>query len=101
MKAMSAITDSCKSFPNEDILKLYREFLLLLEEVFITNATPFDISKISSRMVIQQLIGKEKSHIFKNVSVIVHIILTGCVKTSVESVVETLLSRYENHFTSS
>ena len=52
-------------------------------------------------MVIQQLIGKEKSHIFKNVSVIVHIILTGCVKTSVESVVETLVSRYENHFTSS
>ena len=34
MKAMSAITDSCKSFSNEDILKLYREFLLLLEEVY-------------------------------------------------------------------
>ena len=34
-------------------------------------------------------------------SVIAHIILTGCVKTSVESVEEPLVSRYENHFTSS
>ena len=36
-----------------------------------------------------------------NVRVIVHIILSACVKTSVESVAETLVSRYENHFTSS
>ena len=34
-------------------------------------------------------------------SVVVHIILTACVKISVESVVETLVSRYEHHFTSS
>ena len=99
--AMSAITDSCKSFGKEDILKLYREFLLILEEVFIINAENFDVSKISSRKLIQRIIGKEESHKFKSVCVIVHIILTACVKISVESVVETLVSRYENHFTSS
>ena len=39
--------------------------------------------------------------VFKEVRVIVHVILTACVKISVESIVESLVSRYENHFTSS
>ena len=61
INAMSAITDTCKSFSKEDIRKLYREFLLILEEVFITKETHFDASKISSRMLIQQLIGRENA----------------------------------------
>ena len=98
---MSTITDSCKSFSKEAIRNLYHEFFLLLEEVFIPNGTHFDASKISSRLLIQQLIEKEKAQKSKNVSVITHIILTACVKISVEGVVETLVSRYDGHFTPS
>ena len=58
-------------------------------------------SKISSRRLIPQLIGKEKSQKFKNMSAITHNILTACVKISVEGVVETLVSGYEHHFTPS
>ena len=87
INAMSAITDTCKPFPKEDIRKLYREFLLILEEVFITRKTHFDASKISSRMLIQQLIGRENAQKLKNVTVIIHIILSACVKISVESIV--------------
>ena len=98
INAMSGITDTCKSFSKEDIRKLYREFLLILEEVFITKETHFDASKISSRMLIQQLIGRENAQKFKSVTAIIHIILTLCVKISVESKVESLMSKYEQHF---
>ena len=47
------------------------------------------------------MIGSEGWKRFENVRVMVHVILTACVKVSVESIVESLVSRYENHFTSS
>ena len=67
-----------------------------MEEVVVESEHNFDASKICSRELIRRIIRKEESHRFKNVRVIVHIILFACVKTSVESVVETLVSRYEN-----
>ena len=47
------------------------------------------------------MIGSEGAKGFEKVRVIVHVILVACVKVSVESVVESLVSRYENHFTAS
>ena len=68
--------------------------------LFPQKKTHFDASKISSRMLIQQLIfiGREYVQKVKNVTAIIYIILTPCVKMSVESVVETLVSMYEHNF---
>ena len=87
INARSAMSDSCKSFSKEDIRKL-PWIPFTLKEVFITQKTHFDDSKISSRMLIQQLLGKKKAQKFRNLSVIIHIILTAYVKISVESAVE-------------
>ena len=47
------------------------------------------------------MIGSKGSEGFEKVWVTVRVILTVCVKVSVESVVESLVSRYENRFTAS
>ena len=99
--ATNAVTDTCKSFSREDVLRLFREFVTVMERVFVSSVTQFDASKFQNRELIQRIIGSDESDKFKEVRVIVHIILTACVKISVESIVESLVSRYENHFTSS
>ena len=43
----------------------------------------------------QLIVKKENIALFSNVKVIAHL---ACVKVSVESVVETLVSQYEKHF---
>ena len=101
MIATNAVTDTCKSFSREDVLRLFREFVTVMERVFVSSVTQFDASKFQNRELIQRIIGSDESDKFKEVRVIVHIILTACVKISVESIVESLVSRYENHFTSS
>ena len=83
------------------MLRLFREYVSVLEEVFISSVSQFAASKLQNRKLIQFMIGSEGSHTFKEVRVIVYIILTACLKVSVESIVESLVSRYENHFTSS
>ena len=99
--ATNAVTDTCKSFSREDMSRLFREYVSVLEEVFISSVSQFDASKLQNRKLIQYMIGSEGSNKFKEVRVVVHIILTACLKVSVESIVESLVSRYENHFTSS
>ena len=53
---------------------------------------------ISSREIIIEFLKKDKL-LYKDVEIVIHCICVGAVKVSVESVVETLVSRYEQHFT--
>ena len=58
-------------------------------------------SILDSKEFIQSILKKENLALFRNVKVIIHLICVACVKVSVESVVERLVSRYEKHFDSS
>ena len=46
----------------------------------------------------QLILKKENIALFSNVKVIAHLFCAACVKVSVESVVEILVSQYEKHF---
>ena len=57
-----------------------------------------EAKSITSTDMIRSFLSKTKC-LYKEVEIIVHCICAGAVKISVESVVESLVSRYENHFT--
>ena len=65
-----------------------------LETIFIKSCKEFDPSILDSKEIIESILKKENISLFRNVKVNIHPI-------SVESVVESLVSRYEKHFNSS
>ena len=84
-----------------DLMNHYRMFVANLDTLFIKSCKKYDTSILGSKKIIQSILNKENIALFRNVKVIMHLICVGCVKISVESVVESLLSRYEKHFDSS
>ena len=84
LQAMSAVTNTCDLFPKDDILKLFRDFIVVLEDVFVSGVLNFDVSKLQNRKLIQFMISKEGSTKFKNVKVIIHIIIAASVKKPVQ-----------------
>ena len=79
----------------------YRVFVANLEILFIKSCKKFEPSILDSKEIIQSILKKENIALFRNVKVIIHLICVACVKVSVESVVESLVSRYEKYFDSS
>ena len=61
----------------------------------------FDPLILDSKEIIQSTLKKENIALFRNVKFIIHLIRVACVKVSVKSVVESLVSRYEKQFYSS
>ena len=57
------------------------------------------MKKLNSMAIIKLILTNDV--LYQDVEVIVHCICTAAVKVSVESVIETILSRYEEHFDSS
>ena len=84
-----------------DLMNHYRMFVANLDTLFIKSCKKYDTSILGSKKIIQSILNKENIALFRNVKVIMHLTCVGCVKISVESVVESLLSRYEKHFDSS
>ena len=96
-----AITGTIASVSDDDLTKLFREFISLLETHFVKPfANSFDASKLDSKKLIQRLLRKDMSSNFLSCCIIVHCISVACVKVSVESVFESIVSRYEKHFDS-
>ena len=94
-----AITSTIASISDDDLTKIYREFVYLLELNFIKPAgKSFDPSKMDNKKLIQLLLQNDISSSFVNVKLFIHCICCACVKVSVESVVESIVSRYEKHF---
>ena len=87
-------------FIREDMIKLFKEFVTILEGVFVSNSRQFDVSKLQNRKLIQHMIESEGCKKFKGVRIVVHIILAACLRKFIESIVESLVSRYENHLVS-
>ena len=73
------------------------DFVANLETLFTKSCKKFDPSILDSKEIIQSILKKENIVLFRNIKVI-HLICVACVKVSVGSVVESLLSRYEKHF---
>ena len=86
---------------NEDLNKVYRDFVSLLEVTFINNQKNFDCSKLKNKEVIQQILRDENFRTFSSVRIILECIFAEAVNVSVESVVESLVFRYEYDFSSS
>ena len=95
LKAVRAITNTVSTISDEEIVKCYRRFLQKLESYFRSKS----IKQFDSIAIIKLILVTDV--LYHKVEVIVHCICTASVKVSVESVVETLVSRYEQHFDSS
>ena len=98
LNAVRNITGSVATVDDGDLIIHYRLFVANLETLFIKSCKKFDPSILDSKEIIQSILKKENIALFRNVKVIIHLICVACVKVSVESVVESLLSRYEKQF---
>ena len=93
------ITGTVSTISDDDFARSFRVFVSTLDETFVKNASrTFEPSKWSSRNMIQRLLERDISKHFGECKIILHVILCACVKVSVESVVESIVSRYEKHF---
>ena len=100
LNAVRNTTGSVATANDGDLMNHYRMFAANLETL-LNPAKKIDSSILNSKEIIQSILKKENIALFRNVKVIIHLICVACVKVSVESVVESLVSRYEKHFDSS
>ena len=101
LNAVRNITGSVATVDDGDLMNHCRVFVANLETQFIKCCKKIDHSILDTKEIIQTILKKENIALFRNVKVIIHLICVACVKVSVESVVESLVSRYEKHFDSS
>ena len=101
LNAVRNITGSVATVDDGDLMIHYRVFVANLETLFIKSCKKFDPSILDSKEIIQSILKKENIALHRNFKVIIHLICVACVKVSVESIVESLVSRYEKHFDSS
>ena len=101
LNAVRNITGSVATVDDGDLMIHYRMFVANLETLFIKSCKKFDPSILDSKEIIQSILKKENIALRRNFKVIIHLICVACVKVSVESIVESLVSRYEKHFDSS
>ena len=101
LNAVRNTTGSVATANDGNLINHYRMFVANLETLFIKSCKKFDSSILDSKEIIQSILKKENIAIHRNFKVIIHLICVACVKVSVESIVESLVSRYEKHFDSS
>ena len=101
LNAVRNITGSVVTVGDGDLMIHYRLFVANVETLFIKYCKKFNPSILDSKEITQSFLKKENTALFRNIKVIIHLICVACVNVSVESVVESLVSRYEKHFDSS
>ena len=101
LNAVRNTTGSVATADDGDLMNHYQMFVANLETLFIKSCKKFDSSILDSKEIIQSILKKENIALHRNFKVIIHLICVACVKVSVESIVESLVSRYEKHFDSS
>ena len=101
LNAVRNITGSVVTVDDGDLMNHYRMFVANLENLFIKSCKKIDRLILDSKEIIQSILKKENIALFRNAKVIIHLTCVACVKVSVESVVESLVSRYEKYFDSS
>ena len=96
LKAARKLTNTIITIPDYEVTKAYKQFVKKLEKFQFSNNSG---KKLDSLGMIKQLFADDE--FCNGVEIIIHLIGISAVKVSVESVVESLVSRYENHYTSS
>ena len=92
------ITGSVATVDEGDLMNHYRMFVANLETLFVKSCKKIDRLILD---IFQSILKKENIALFRNAKVFIHLTCVACVKVSAESVVESLVSRYEKHFDSS
>jgi hypothetical protein len=94
VNSVRCVTGTLRSITDDNIVYCYRLFLRKLEQHF----SPMPAKSLTSKNMIRAFLNTTTG-LAKDVEVIVHCMSVAAVKVSVESVVESLVSRYQNHFT--
>lgn len=99
-KLKNAITNipiqNLKNVPEDELRYEFRLFLQRLGDL-TKSFTKEQLTKIDSKDLIQQFFDPE-NQLFKNIEMIMEAIAVSSVKYSCESILESFVSRYENHF---
>ena len=88
-----SITATLDDVPNSTIKENYRLFLKKLEDYLKRK----DLKAVTSLGILRDLISSDLK-LYGGIQLTVQALLCASIKVSVESVVESLVSRYENHF---
>ena len=88
------ITNTISDIPDNILKQNYRDFLLVLEKHIKDNKT----KSYDSKELIKQFLDSGLK-LYKGIEITLQSICAAAIKISVESDVESLVSRYENHFT--
>ena len=91
-----AITSTLDNIPDDELKDSYKRFLCNLE----AYAKIRDVKKITSMLILRDFLDS-KQKLFSGGEIAMQAVICAAVKVSVESVVESLVSRYESHFTKS
>ena len=93
IKSAKQITNTIQDIPDDVLKTIFMKFLEVLEEHI--KAKPD--KSYSSKELIKDFLNKDLN-LYKGVEVVIQIICAAAIKISVESDVESLVSRYEKHF---
>ena len=74
LNALRNITGSVATVDDRDLMNHYRIFVANLEILFIKSYKEFDPSIFGSKEIIQSILKKENIALFRNVTVIIHLI---------------------------
>ena len=91
-----AITSTLDDIPDDELKDSYKRFLCNLEGYVNLR----DVKKLTSMSILRDFLGS-KEKLFNGAEIAMQAVICASVKISVESVVESLVSRYESHFTKS
>ena len=86
------LTSSLEDIPDHEVKENFFKFIKVLE----IHTKHFNEKELDSKNIIKDLLCESK--LFTGIELTLHSIITASIKTSVESVVESLVSRYETHF---
>ena len=93
VKSVRLITNTLDGIEKTEIKDSLKKFLLKLEE----HVKDIAVEKLDSKLLIKDYLRSDKK-LYEKVEVIIHCFSAAAVKLSVESSVESLVSRYEKQF---
>lgn len=94
VKYAKSICHTITDIPNDSLKLQHKLFLKQLYELY-QNMTQDELDKLSSMKIIQTFLNSNLN-LFVNIELVMHVICGASVIMSVESVVESIVSQYEN-----
>ena len=95
VESAKKITNTIRDMPDIELKESFCKFLKSLE----IHTKDVDVKDMDSKLLIKDFL--QLSKLYEGTELTLQCICTAAVKISVESVVESLVSRYENHFDAS